>query len=125
VAVVRAPELADQPVGALVSRLGADLGRILHAEIALVQLRLAVVLRALRDAGGILVASALLAVTGVGALGAGLILVVAWWIPVWVSAFAVGGTLLITALLLAATQTQAVRRDVREALAPMEDVRGH
>ena len=123
-AVARAPEPADLPVGALVSRLGTDLTRILRAEIALVQLRLTVVVRALRDAGTVLVASALLGVTGVAALGASLILLIAHWVPAWVSALVVGGMLLAVALLLAGSQVRAVGHDVREALEPVEEARG-
>jgi hypothetical protein len=124
-AVARIPEPADQPVGALVSRLGTDVARIVRAEIALLQLRLTFVLRALRDAGVALVASALLGITGIGALGAGLVLVVAQWMPAWMSAFAVGGTLVLVALILAVVQTRALGHDVREALGPVEETHGH
>lgn len=124
-AVMRAPQPAEQPVGALVSRLGTDLTRIVRAEIALVQLRLTGVLRALRDTGATLVASALLAVTGVGALGAGLILLVAQWIPAWTSAFAVGGALVLIAVLLGGIQVRGLERDVGEALGPVEGMDGH
>ena len=124
-AVVRAPEPAEQPVGALVSRLGTDLARILRAEIALAQLRLTTVLSSLRGAGVVLVTSALLAIAGVGAVVAGLILVIAHWMPAWVSALVVGGILLVTAGVLAATQARAVGRDVHDALAPVGEIRGH
>lgn len=50
-AVLRAPTPADQPVGALVSRVGTDVARLIRAEIALVQLRVTAALRAVREAG--------------------------------------------------------------------------
>lgn len=124
VAVLRAPPPTDQPVTALVSRLGNDVGRIVRAEIALVQLRLTVILRALRAVGAGLIASALLGMAGVGALSGGVVLLMAQWIPVWVSALAVGGVLLLLAVLVGTTQTRRLSADLREALGPLETLHG-
>jgi hypothetical protein len=120
VAVLKAPLPAEQPVTALVSRLGNDVTRIVRAEIALVQLRLTVALRSLRAAGAGLIATALLGTAGFGALIGGIVLLIGFWIPLWISALAVGGVLVLVAAVVGIVQTRRLSANLREALTPIQ-----
>src|SRR5438445_7977448 len=78
----------------LVQRLRADITRIFETELRLFRVRLQSGLDAVRAAGIGLVAGVVLALEGVGAVVAGIVLVLATVIPAWIAAFAVGGALL-------------------------------
>src|ERR1051326_1704228 len=96
--VVRAPLPSEQEsVGALVQRLGADGGRIVRAEIALVQLRGATALQVVKATGGGLVAAAVLGLAGFGAVTAGAVLILATVLPAWLPPIAPRGGLLAVA----------------------------
>ena len=120
-AVVRAPLPSEQEsVGSLVQRVGTDVGRIVRAEIALVQLRATTALQVVKAAGPGLVAAAVLGLTGFGAVTAGAVLIVATVVPAWIAAFAVGGGLLAVAAVLIGIEVHVLNQGVGEALAPLE-----
>ena len=110
----------QESVGDLVQRLRADITRILETELRLFRVRVQAGLEAVRAAGTGLVVAAVLALEGVGAVVAGVILVLATIIPAWIAAFAVGGVLLATAGILIAAEVHVVRHGVREAMAPVD-----
>jgi len=119
--VVRAPLPSEQEsVGALVQRLGADVGRIVRAEIALVQLRATTAFQVVKAASGGLVAAAVLGLAGFGAVTAGAVLILATVLPGWLAAFAVGGGLLVIAAILIGVELHVLNRGVGEALSPVE-----
>ena len=109
----------DESVAALVQRMGADVRRIVRAEIALVQLRVTAALRVFKAAGGGLVAAAVLALAGFGIVMAGVVMVVALLIPTWLAAFAVGGGLLLVAAVLVAIELRVLTQGVNEVLSPI------
>jgi hypothetical protein len=114
----------QESVASLVARLGADVSRIVRAEIALVQTRIAATLQAVRTAAVLLVLGALLALGGFGALVFALVLVVAQWMGAWQAAFAVAGGLLVVGGGLLALQVRLLTDGVREALSEVHlDVR--
>jgi uncharacterized membrane protein YqjE len=120
VAALRAPAPSEEEsVGALVQRLGADVTRIVRAELALFQVRLTAALRVFKAAGGGLVAAASLGLAGFGMVMAGIVLVVAMFVPAWVAAFAVGVTFLGIAAVLVAIERRVLTRGVNEALSPV------
>ena len=122
-AALRAPAPTEQEsVGQLVGRLGGDVGRIVRAEIALVQLRFTAAFAAVRQAGGGLAVGVVLGLAGLGAVVAGLVLLLALWLPAWAAALVVGGALLLVALLLALTGVRVLTTGVHEALAPTDDL---
>jgi len=107
-----------ESVSALVSRLGDDLARILRAEAALFRLRFYAGLEAMRARGGFLATGVVLGLGGVGALVAGLVTLLARWLPVWGAAFLVGGGLLLAAVVLGRIEVRMLSREVWNALAP-------
>lgn len=107
-----------ESVSALVSRLGDDLARILRAEAALFRLRFYAGLEAMRARGGFLATGVVLGLGGVGALVAGLVTLLARWLPVWGAAFLVGGGLLLAAVVLGRIEVRMLSREVGNALAP-------
>jgi len=118
---MRAPVPSEhESVGALVQRLGTDVGRIVRAEIALVQLRATSALEVVKAAGGGLVAAAVLGLAGFGAVTAGAVLIVATVLPAWVAAFAVGGGLLVIAGIVGGVELRVLNRGVGEALSAAE-----
>ena len=122
---LRAPDPSEESVGSLVARLGNDVARIVRAELGLLQARVGAALVAVRVAGALIVIGAMLALGGLGALVAGLVLVVSQWLLPWEAAFAVGGGLLVLGVVLLALQSRVVSGGVREALADVHvEVRG-
>src|SRR5262245_19610602 len=120
-AVSRARVPSEQEsLGDLVQRLRADVVRILETELRLFRVRVQAGLDAVRVAGIGLVAAAVLALEGVGAVIAGIVLVLATVIPAWIAAFAVGGALLAIAGIVIAAELRVVRHGVREAMAPVD-----
>jgi membrane protein len=121
-AALRATAPSEQEsVGALVARLGGDVGRVVRAELALVQVRTEAALGALKAAGGGLAFGLALALVGFGAVTAGGVLVVAVWLPLWLAAFVVGGAILLVALAITWLEIRSLGHGVRRALAPAED----
>jgi uncharacterized membrane protein YqjE len=125
VAALRAPLPSEQEsVGALVQRLGADVTRIVRAEIALFQVRLTAATQVFKAAGGGLLAAAAIGLAGFGMVMAGIVLAVAMFIPAWVAAFAVGGTFLVIAAALVAIELRVLTRGVNEALSSVNGTAG-
>ena len=115
------PRASEQEsLGELVQRLRDDVTRILETELRLFQVRVQAALDVVRAAGIGLVAAAVLALAGVGAIVAGGVLVLALVLPVWIAAFAVGGGLLLVAGVLAVVEVRVVRHGVNEAMAPVD-----
>ena len=123
VSALRVPQPSEQEsVGALVTRLTTDVTRILRAELALVQVRFAAIGRAVRVSAVRLAVGAAFGLVGVGALAAGLVLLLATRMPPWSAAFAVGAVLLLVAGVLATLETRTVSTGVREALMSPDEV---
>lgn len=110
----------QESLGELVQRLRADVTRILETELRLFRVRVQAALDVLRAAGIGLIAAAVLALGGVGAIVAGGVLLLALVLPVWIAAFAIGGGLLVVAGVLTAVEVRVVRHGVNEAMAPVE-----
>jgi uncharacterized membrane protein YqjE len=111
----QAEQPGDPSTGELVARLSEQVSRLVRAELRLAQLELA-------DKGkraGIGVAlfggGGLLALYGVGAIVAGLVLLLALALPAWAAALIVGGVLLAVAGVLALRG----RTQVRQATPPV------
>jgi hypothetical protein len=118
---LRAPLPNEQEsVGALIQRVGTDVSRIVRAEIRLLQLRVTEASRVVKDAGIGLGAAVVLALAGFGALTAGIVLLVAALMPVWLAAFAVGGGFVLIAAVILLIEVRVVTRGVGEVLTPVE-----
>jgi Putative Actinobacterial Holin-X, holin superfamily III len=118
---LRAPLPNEQEsVGALIQRVGTDVSRIVRAEIRLLQLRVTEAGRVVKDAGIGLGAAVVLALAGFGALTAGIVLLVAALMPVWLAAFAVGGGFVLIAAVILLIEVRVVTRGVGEVLTPVE-----
>jgi hypothetical protein len=91
-----------------------------RAEIHLLQLRLAAALRVVRAGGSGLVVAAVMAFGGIGALVAGLVLLLALVLPAWAAALAVGGGLLLVGAVLGLIEMRVVTGGVSEALGPID-----
>lgn len=114
---LRAPQPSEQEsVGALVTRLTTDVTRIVRVELALLQVRLTTMGRVARASGVRLAVGAALGLAGVGALVAGLVLLLATRMPPWSAAFAVGAVLLLIAGVLATLEARTLTSGVSEAL---------
>jgi len=125
VPAVRVQDPTEQAsVSALVQRLGADVGRIVRAEIALFQLRLKAAFGVFKTAGGGLAAAAVLGITGFGVIVAGVVMILATIIPGWLAAFAVGGGLVIVAAVVIAVELRVLTHGVNEALEPIGEESG-
>jgi hypothetical protein len=105
-----------ESLAALVSRLGNDVRRIVQAEIGLVQARAGSILGAMRAAGVLIGVGVCLALGGLGALVAGIVLVVAIWLQPWAAALVVGGAMLLIAAGLLYAQARVVRTGVEDAM---------
>jgi len=119
-AALRAPELSDESVGALVVRLRTDVERIVRAEAAVIQLRLSTAVRVVKTAGIGLLSALLLGAGGFGALVAGGVLLLAASIPAWIAAFAIGGGLLVVAAVVAVVEVSVLSRGLGESLTAPE-----
>jgi len=120
-AALRAPARHDEEsVGALVSRVGTDVQRIVRGEIRLVQVRVNAALDVAKAAGGGLALALVCGLAGVGALVAGIVLAVALVLPVWAAALVVGGAFLVVGVAVTLVEVRGVRHGMREALRPSE-----
>jgi len=118
---LRAPLPNEQEsVGALIQRVGTDVSRIVRAEIRLMQLRATEAGRVVKEAGVGLGAAVLLALAGFEALTAGIVLLIAALMPVWLAAFAVGGGFILIAAVILLIEVKSVTRGVAEVLTPVE-----
>ena len=118
---LRAPVPSEEEsVGALIQRIGTDVSRIVRAEIRLLQFRASEAGRVVKDAGIGLGAAIVLALAGIGALTAGIVLLVAALMPVWLAAFAVGGGFILVAAVILLIEVRVVTRGVGEVLTPVE-----
>jgi uncharacterized membrane protein YqjE len=123
---LRAPLPSDQEsVGALIQRVGTDVSRIVRAEIRLVQVRIAEAGRVVKATGLGLAAAVVLALAGLGAVTAGVVLLVASVMPPWIAAFVVGGGFLVVAAVLLLIEVRLLTRGVGEALSPVESLTPH
>jgi hypothetical protein len=100
--------------------VGTDVTRIIRAEIALVQVRIGGALRVVKATGTGLVAAAVLGFTGFGVVIAGVVMIVATVVPLWLAAFAVGGGLLLVAGVVLTVEVRQLTRGVSEALSPVD-----
>jgi hypothetical protein len=120
VARLPAPPNEHESLAALFQRLATDVGEIVRVEIALLQLRFTAALRVVKGAGGGLVVAAVLGVTGFAIVMAGVVVILATVLPVWLAAFAVGVGLLVVAAILVAVELRVLTHGVNEALAPVD-----
>jgi hypothetical protein len=117
----------DERLSVLVSRLGDDVRRIVRAEVALVQVRVDAGVGAARAAAGGLVAAVVLALSAVGAVVSGAILLLATLVPLatWIAALIVGGVLLLLGALAGVVAVRILKRGLRVALEPEVEVIAH
>ncbi len=116
----RIPSEQDS-LGDLVQRLRTDVTRIVETELRLIRVRVEAGLDAVRAAGLGLVFAAALGLAGIGAIVAGLVLVLGTVLPVWIAAFAVGSGFVVLAGILVAVEVRVMRHGVNEALASIDD----
>src|SRR4029077_14187280 len=95
-----------------------------ETELRLIRVRVQAGLDALRAAGLGLLFAAALGLAGLGAIVAGVVLVLGTVLPVWIAAFAVGGGFLVLAGTLVAVEVRVIRHGVNEALASFDDLPG-
>jgi len=119
-ATARPTSVEEEPLGALVGRLGTDVRRIVQAEMRLLQIRTLAGIDAVRSTGFGLAVGLVLALGGVGAVVAGLILLMAFWIPAWMAALVVGGALVAVGGVIAGAELRVLRGRLGEAVAPIE-----
>jgi hypothetical protein len=105
----------QESVGALVTRLGIDVGRIVRAELALFQVRVAAALDNARYAALAVAAGAVFGLVGIGIVMLGLVYLLGSVLPLWAAAFAVGGTLLVVAAILIKVERRALTQGVTAA----------
>jgi hypothetical protein len=121
VAAYRVPAPAEpvqeEPLGALVGRLGSDVGRIVRAELGLVQVRATAAGQAVQAAAIWLGVAVVLALAGLGALTAAAVAGLAVVVPTWLAALIVGGTFVLLGVGLLAVRVRRLAGEVREAVA--------
>lgn len=110
-----APSEQDS-LGALITRLGVDLARIVRAETGLLGMRLVSAVDVLKTVTVSMVAGIVFATTGFGLTMLAIVFVLARWLPPWAAALLVGGVLLGLGIGLAATAVRTGARDVSAAL---------
>ena len=88
-----APSEQDS-LGALITRLGVDLARIVRAEVGLLGMRLVAAVDVLRTVTVSMVAGVVLATTGFGLTMLAVVFLLARWLPPWAAALIVGNELL-------------------------------
>jgi uncharacterized membrane protein YqjE len=109
--------LHDEPLGELLRRLSNQVTELARQEIELAKAELAEKGKQAGIGAGLLVGAGLVAVLGLGALTAFLIMAIDGAIPNWAAALIVGGALLAVAAVLA-----LVGRDrLREAAPPLPE----
>lgn len=114
----------EESVGALVTRVGTDVQRIVRAETRLVQARVNAIAGVFRAASAGLAVALVCALAGLGALVAGIVLVVGLVLPLWAAALVVAGGFLVVAMVVTLVEIRVVRNGMREALASADEQRG-
>ncbi|WP_166390803.1 phage holin family protein [Nocardioides ochotonae] len=118
----RTPSSSEEPLGALVHRLTEQVPQLIRSELRLAQAELAEKGKKAGLGLGAFGAAGLIALYGLGALIAGLILLLALVLPAWASALIVAGVLFVIAAIAAVIG----RREVQQAtpVAPERAVAG-
>jgi uncharacterized membrane protein YqjE len=111
----QAEQPGDPSTGEVVARLSEQVSRLVRAELRLAQLELADKGKRAGIGVALFVGGGLLALYGVGAIVAGLVLLLALALPAWAAALIVGGVLLAVAGVLALRG----RTQVRQATPPV------
>jgi uncharacterized membrane protein YqjE len=106
----RAEELGDRSTGELVSRLAEQVSALVREELRLAQLELSEKGKRAGIAVAMFGGGGLLALYGIGAVVAGLVLLLALVMPAWAAALIVGGVLLAVAGVLALRGRMQVRK---------------
>ena len=88
-----APSEQDS-LGTLISRLGADIARLLRAEAGLLGMRLVAAVDVIQTLTVGMLAGIILSMTGFAFTMGAIVLVLARWLPPWAAALVVGGVLL-------------------------------
>jgi len=107
----RTPSSSEEPLGALVHRLTEQVPQLIRSELRLAQAELAEKGKKAGIGLGAFGAAGLIALYGLGALIAGLILLLALVLPAWASALIVAGVLFVIAAIAAIVG----RREVQQA----------
>lgn len=110
-----APSEQDS-LGSLITRLGADIARLLRAEAGLLGMRLVAAVDVMKTLTVGMLAGIILSMTGFAFTMGAVVLALARWLPPWAAALLVGGVLLVLGAALAATALRAGARDVTAAL---------
>jgi hypothetical protein len=113
----RPEPIQEEPIGTLVSRLGNDVGRIVRAEIGLVQVRAVAAGEAVRGAALWLGVGIVLALAGLGALTVAAIAALALVLPLWLAALIVGAATLVLGTVAIAVRARSLTQEVRDAVA--------
>jgi uncharacterized membrane protein YqjE len=111
----QAEQPGDPSTGEVVARLSEQVSRLVRAELRLAQLELADKGKRAGIGVALFVGGGLLALYGVGAIVAGLVLLLALALPAWAAALIIGGVLLAVAGVLALRG----RTQVRQATPPV------
>ena len=107
----RTPSSSEEPLGALVHRLTEQVPQLIRSELRLAQAELTEKGKKAGIGLGAFGAAGLIALYGLGALIAGLILLLALVLPAWASALIVAGVLFVIAAIAAVVG----RREVQQA----------
>ncbi|NPC95730.1 phage holin family protein [Nocardioides sp. zg-DK7169] len=105
------PSSSEEPLGALVHRLTEQVPQLIRSELRLAQAELTEKGKRAGLGLGAFGAAGLIALYGLGALIAGLILLLALVLPAWASALIVAGVLFV----IAAVAAVVGRREVKQA----------
>jgi putative superfamily III holin-X len=116
-APARAEPIQEEPLGTLVSRLGNDVGRIVRAELGLVQVRALAAGEAVQGAALWLGIGIVLALAGLGALTAAAVAGLALVVPTWLAALIVGATCVVLGTVALLVRVRTLAREVRDAVA--------
>jgi uncharacterized membrane protein YqjE len=106
----RQPELAELPVGELVTRLAEQIPQLVRNELRLAQAELKQKGKRIGVGAGLTGVAGLISLYGLGALVIAAIAALALVLPVWAAALIVGGVVLVLAAVLAQTGLGQVKR---------------
>jgi hypothetical protein len=110
-----APSEQDS-LGALISRLGSDIARLLRAEAGLLGMRLVAAVDVMKTLTVGMLVGIVLSMTGFAFTMGAVVLALARWLPPWTAALIVGGVLLTLGVAIAAAAVRTGARDVAAAL---------
>ena len=106
----QSPGTDERSLGDLVAAMTEQSSRLVRAEIDLAKAELSAKAKQLGIGGGMFAAAAFLAVYGLGALIATLILVLAVWLPAWAAALIVTVVIFATAVVLVLVGAKKVEK---------------